>query len=56
MAGKQELQYSSHKIGFKTKAVKKGHYLMIKELIQEENYYTRQYICPNIDPNIYNKY
>ena len=37
---KQESQYSSDKIDFKTKAVKRDnecHYIMIKESIQEED-------------------
>ena len=46
--GKQVLEYLD-KIDFKMNAVKKdeeGHYLMLKEAIQEEDINNSQYICP----------
>ena len=49
--GKQELQYSYHKIDFKTKAIKtdkEGHYLMIKWSIQEEDITIISTYFPNI--------
>ena len=48
---KQELQYSSDKIDFKIKAVKRdkeGHYIMIKGSIQEEDITIINIYAPNI--------
>ena len=57
--GKQELQYSSDKIDFKMKAIKKdkeGHYLMVKGSIQEKDITLVNVYVPNIrTPRSYKK-